>query len=113
MRDDFRTCLQGQRKDPVAIAARWKSLGFADCLRLLQRLLMDFIRCAQADNPPHLFNPDTREWLQAAAERINLSSVYALLHRVGQLLQDVEGPLDESLALEDLLIDLAELSGHT
>ena len=75
-----------------------------------QGLLVDSIRCRVADDPPYLFYPLAREWLQAGAERINLRKTYALVGRVGRYLQDLDGPLDANLALEDLLIDLTRLS---
>lgn len=111
VQEDFQRLIMSVKDaDPVVAAARWKALNAGQAVGILQRLLVDTIRCRTVSDPPCLFHPSARGWLQAGAERINLEKAYALTDRVGRYLQDLDGPLDASLVLEDLLIDLTRLS---
>lgn len=95
--------------DVVPIAGKWKELGTATALRILQGLLADVVRVALHGSPPHLSNPDQLVWLQHAVKGIHLIKVFSLMDRIGIHLQDVNTPLDQNLVAEDFLLKLSKV----
>lgn len=106
--DDMEKLVDGQ-VDPLACAARWKSLGAERCLLWLQGWLSDLIRTAMCAGPGPLHNPDAQTRLQALEKRLDLKQLFRFAEGVAQDRALLGGPLDEQLLLEDTLIRWTEL----
>ncbi len=101
--------LVGGQADPLACAARWKSLGAERCLLWLQGWLSDLIRTTMRTGPGQLHNPDVQTRLQALEKRLDLRQLFRYADVVAQGRALLGGPLDEQLLLEDTLIRWMEL----
>ena len=101
--------LAGGQADPLACAARWKSLGAEPCLLWLQGWLSDLIHTAIQAGPGLLHNPDMATRLQALEKRLDLRQLFQFADVVARGRALLGGPLDEQLLLEDTLIRWTEL----
>ena len=106
--EDMEGLASGQA-DPVACAARWKSLGADRCLLWLQGWLSDLIRTALHAGPELMHNPDAATRLQAMEKRLDLRQLFQFADVVARGRALLGGPLDEQLLLEDTLIRWTEL----
>ena len=97
------------RMDVTAIPGKWKDVGISNALRIFNSILGDLVKTAFVQHPPGLNNPDQYDWLQQASKRIHLKRVFELSGRVGSYLRDSNSPLDKSLVLEDLLLELVNV----
>ncbi len=108
---DVETLLAGGG-DATAAAARWKESGAQRALRWLHSLLADLVRLRAGAQAGRLNNPDWGERLRTHADRINLKKTCRAYDRVGVGRRELAGALDETLLLEDLLIELEGLTGN-
>ncbi len=106
--DDMEKLVDGQA-DPLACAARWKTMGAARCLLWLQGWLSDLIRAAMCAGSGPLQNLDVQTRLQALEKRLDLKQVFRFAESVARDRALLGGPLDEQLLLEDTLIRWTEL----
>ena len=95
--------------DPISVAAGWQALGVDQSLEWLHGFVADLIKVSMVPAPPELFNPDLRILLQESANRINLPRTFDLWDRIGVMRREIDGPLDDKLMLEDIIIDLYEI----
>lgn len=98
--------LYSGKADAASVAELGKQIGLEDCLDLSQKVLVDLARCRLEAPAGRLFNPDHRQWLQKRAQRLQLQMAFDLIDAIGRLRQDVDGPLDTNLLLEDTLIQM-------
>lgn len=103
--------LYSGRADAAATAELGKQIGLRDALALSQKTLVDLVRCRMTPEADRLFNADQKQWLQKRAERLQLHRTFDLIDLIGRLRQDVDGPLDASLLLEDTLIQMRNVVG--
>lgn len=103
--------LYSGKADTAAVAELGKQIGLRDTLSLSQKVLMDLARCRLDAPPERLFNTDKREWLQKRAQRLQLQSTFDLIDAIGRMRQDVDGPLDIQLSIEDMLIRMRHAVG--
>lgn len=96
--------LRGQRGSPLICAARWKSLGTRMALAWFHEMLADLIRVSIAGAAGRLSNPDLLNRLQELGKDLHLNKLYEFIDVVSDSLQQLSGPLDELLVLEDILI---------
>ncbi len=96
--------LAGPQPDPIACAARWKTLGAARCLVWLEAWVADRIRLRMAPGTKIRTNPDARERLQAPQKQLDLKQLFDFLEILAESRNLLGGPLDELLLLEDVLI---------
>ncbi len=96
--------------DPVSVAAVWQEIGVAASLQWLHGFVTDLVRISLAPAPPALFNPDLQTLLQESAKRIDLRRAFHLWERIGAMRQETNGPLEQKLMLEDLLIELRNVA---
>lgn len=106
--DDI-TSLAGPQADPLACAARWKTLGTARSLAWLEAWVADMIRQGMAPGSPSRFNPDAKERLQAPQKQLDLIQLFDFLEKTAESRNLLGGPLDELLLLEDILIRATRL----
>lgn len=92
----------------AAVAELGVQIGLPDALVLSQKVLMDLARCRMGAPGERLFNPDMHQWLQKRAQRLQLQLTFDLIDAIGRLRQDVDGPLDATLLLEDTLIRMRQ-----
>lgn len=92
--------------DPLQIASAWKSGGAQIALNWLHGIVSDLIRVHMCDNPPRLFNPDFKDRLKSLLKKINLQELFAIYHEIGATRALAVGPLDETLLLEQTLIEV-------
>lgn len=98
--------------DALACAARWKSLGAADCLYWLQGWLADLAVVLMHAETASLRNPDLRARLQGLEKRLHLNQLFRYAEYVARNRNLLGGSLDEQLILEDTLIGWAELRSN-
>ncbi|MGA8259200.1 MAG: DNA polymerase III subunit delta' C-terminal domain-containing protein [Arenicellales bacterium] len=98
--------LYGGKADPAAVADLGRQIGLDDSLALSQKVLVDLARCRLGAPEERLFNRDKAPWLQKRAQRLQLQAVFDLINQIGRIRQDVDGPLDTNLLLEDMLIQM-------
>lgn len=100
--------LYAGQTDAAAVAELGRQVGLADALALSQKVLVDLARCRLHAPPERLFNSDKGQWLQKRAERLQLQATLDLIDAIGRLRQDIDGPLDPNLLLEDTLIQMRQ-----
>lgn len=91
-----------------AVADLGKQTGLHDTLALSQKVLIDLVRCRLGAPVDRLFNSDKSQWLQKRSERLQLESTFDLIDAIGRMRQDVDGPLDTQLVIEDMLIRMRQ-----
>lgn len=96
--------LAAGQAEPLACAARWKDIGAAPALAWFQVWLGDLAKAATGLDPEMLTNADAGPRLQTLAKQINLNQVLHFLDNVMESRNQADGPLDELLLLEDILI---------
>jgi DNA polymerase-3 subunit delta' len=89
--------------DPVGVAGQWKSHGALRCLGWFQTWLHDLAVLAGAGGGS-LYNPDQQARLQTLLKALNLIRLFRFSDIVAEATRQAEGPLDEQLLLEDVLI---------
>lgn len=105
---DIQSALIG-RIDATTIPGKWKHVDISTALGIFHSLLSDLVKARYVRKPPGLSNPDQLDWLQHTSKEINLKGVFALTGRIGIYLRDSNSPLDKSLVLEDLFLDLVNV----
>lgn len=101
--------LYSGRADPPAVAEIGiQKVGLSEALSLSQKVLADLVRCRLGAPPERLFNPDMRQWLQKRSQRLQLDDTFDLIDALGRMRQDVDGPLDAALQLEDTLVRMRQ-----
>lgn len=85
-----------------------QKIGLPDALALSQKVLVDLARCRLDAPAERLFNPDMQQWLQKRADRLQLQTTFDLIDAIGRMRQDLDGPLDATLLLEDTLIQMRQ-----
>lgn len=101
--------LYSGKADTAAVADLGRQIGLHDTLSLSQKVLVDLARCRLDVPPERLFNSDIRQWLQKRAQRLQLRETFDLIDAIGRMRQDVDGPLDTQLVIEDMLIRMREV----
>ncbi len=98
--------LHARREEPVACAARWKKLGAEACLSWLYGFVGDLIKAGMMEDSraAPLANPDLHARLQPLVKSLKLKKLFEFLDVVSELKQQLSGPLEERLILEDVLI---------
>ncbi|MHB8257943.1 MAG: DNA polymerase III subunit delta' [Acidiferrobacterales bacterium] len=107
--EDIETLGTG-KGDPVSCAARWKSHGARRCLEWLEGGVMDLIRIGMAPAHGTLANRDSSERLHVLEKRLNLKQLFRFLEAVSESRHLLDGPADELLLLEDVLIRWSRLA---
>lgn len=100
--------LYSGKTDTAAVAELGRQIGLPDALALSQKVLMDLVRCRLDAPSERLFNSDKSQWLQKRAERLQLEPTFDLIDAIGRMRQDVDGPLDAQLLIEDMLIRMKQ-----
>jgi len=101
--------LQSGREDPVACAARWKSLGAGICLGWLYSFITDQIKLRIAGPVNEVINPEAKSFLANRKNKCGIMELYNFVDVIGQYYRQLGGPLDELLILEDILIRWARI----
>ncbi len=104
--------LAGGQGDPLACAARWKTLGADSCLGWLQGWLADVAALVLRAEPQHLRNPELISRLQPLEKRLDLKQLFRFAETVARNRQLLGGSLDELLILEDTLIHWTDLQAN-
>ncbi|OGI38007.1 MAG: hypothetical protein A2140_07825 [Candidatus Muproteobacteria bacterium RBG_16_62_13] len=106
---DLESILAG-KTDPVACAARWKAAGPDMALTWLYYLMADLMKLSAGFNRPEaLSNPDWVERLNVLNNHIEFSKLNIYSEVVSLATQQIQGPLDSQLMLEDVLIGWSRL----
>lgn len=100
--------LYSGKADAAATAELGKQIGLPDALSLSQKVLVDLARCRLGSPPDRLFNADKKQWLQKRSQRLQLPITFDLIDSIGRMRQDMDGPLDVNLLLEDMLIRMRQ-----
>ena len=82
-------------------ASRWSSVGASASLRWLQTVTANLLRAAQGGSVSRESLPD---WLQAEARQLHLRELFGYLDVVSQARNLADGPLDDQLLMEDVLL---------
>ena len=101
--DEWEAIINGQA-DPLAVAGRWLKLAGKESLYWVYAWSVDLIRIKMVGDPPRLFNPDLRTRLEALATKLDLNIIYRQLDKISYVIHQANGPLNQQLLLEDLLI---------
>lgn len=107
--DDIQALSTG-KTDPLACAARWKTLGAGSCLTWLEGWIGSLIKLSMAPGGETRVDATAKERLQALQKQLNLKHLFQFLERVVESKNLLSGPLDELLLLEDLLIRWTRLT---
>lgn len=98
----------GGRRDPVMLAAAWQESPLETLLLHLTAIAADWI-CLRQGVGDRLRNPDRREWLQTWAQRLDLEQLFAFWQRLVTLRQGVDAPLNQTLQVEALFLEIHRL----
>ncbi|HYA37851.1 MAG TPA: DNA polymerase III subunit delta' [Candidatus Methylomirabilis sp.] len=102
--------LQSGSEDPVACAARWKSLGAGICLGWLYSFITDLIKLRIAGSVNDVINLEAKSFVADYKNKYGIMELYNLVDVIGQYYRQLGGSLDELLILEDILIRWARIS---
>ncbi len=102
--------LSSGREDPVACAARWKSLGTGICLGWFYSFVADLIKRRIAGGDAELINPEAERFIAEYESNLEISELYNFIDVIGQYYRQLGGPLEELLILEDILIRWVRIS---
>lgn len=94
------------REEPVACAARWKSLGAKRCLGWLYVFVLDLIKIQANAQVPALGNPEAVAYIN----KYKINELYNYIDVIHEYYRQLGSPLDELLMLEDVLIRWSRLS---
>lgn len=89
--------LQAGQEDPVRCATRWKGIGAPRCLAWFQRHIATAIRVAMASENKEKYN-------------INIKDLFIFSDVISRARTALNGPVDEALLLEDVLIEWRRIS---
>lgn len=108
--EDLEGLASGERS-AVACATRWKALGSEHALRWLYGVTADLVRLASADlTAKELNNPALLGRLNRVIKNINNKELYLFIDVISDSLNQLGGPLDEQLLLENVLIRWSRLA---
>ena len=99
--------LRSGRDEPVACAARWKTVGTRRCLGWLYGFVSDVIKLQLGADASALTNQDMPASFKI---KYKISELYSLIDVILENYRLLGGPLDELLILEDVLIRWSRLS---
>ncbi len=102
--------LRAGREEPVACAARWKTVGAKTCLNLLYGFLTELIKDGLGALDPARAMPEILAHLKQDKNKYKVSELYKFIDVIHEYQRLLGGPLDELLLLEDVLIRWARLS---
>jgi DNA polymerase-3 subunit delta' len=107
---DLEGLATGERS-AVECAARWKATGSEHAMRWLYGLVGDLVRRASADAGPQNANQAaTAPGLGILFNNIKNKELYIFLDAISDSINQLDGPLDEQLLLENLLIRWSRLA---
>lgn len=98
------------RDEPVACAARWKSLGTGRCLGWLYGFVSDLIKVQMGVPASMLVNPEIFSPQNQAKNIYKINDLYNFIDAIAEYYRLLGSPLDELLMLEDVLIRWSRLS---
>lgn len=104
------TALADGKVDPSDCAARWRKQGAEAVLTAFQALLAALLRRRLA--PTAGEGAETGPQLQVDAERLDLEELFLLWDRLAANRNQVGGPLDETLLIEDVLLHWMRIAAH-
>ncbi len=104
--DDLRT----GREEPVACATRWKTVGAKPCLNLLHGFLTELIKDGLGALDPARAMPEILAHRKQGKNKYKVSELYKFIDVIHEYQRLLDGPLDELLLLEDVLIRWVRLS---
>jgi DNA polymerase-3 subunit delta' len=99
--------LRSGRDEPVACAARWKTVGTRRCLGWLYGFVSDAVKLQLSGDASTLTN---QEIPVDDKNKYKISELYSLIDVILENYRLLGGPLDELLILEDVLIRWSRLS---
>lgn len=98
------------REEPVACAARWKSLGARRSLGWLYVFVLDLIKVLANAQVPACRNPEAVEYINKDKNKYRINELYSYIDVIHEYYRQLGSPLDELLMLEDVLIRWSRLS---
>ncbi len=107
--DDVEALVTG-KEEPVSCAGRWKAHGARRSLEWLEGGIMDLIRIGMAPGHGTLVNHDSGERLHVLKKRLDLKQLFRFLEAVSESRHLLDGPADQLLLLEDVLIRWSRLA---
>ncbi len=102
--------LAQSREHPVACAIRWKGMGTARVLGWLYGFANDLTKLDQGAPESALMNKEAVSFEIAKKNKYKISELYAFIDAILEKYRQLNGPLDELLMLEEVLIRWARLS---
>ncbi|MHB8346186.1 MAG: DNA polymerase III subunit delta' [Acidiferrobacterales bacterium] len=107
--EDMEALVAG-KQEPVSCAGRWKAHGARRSLEWLEGGIMDLIRIGMAPGHETLANRDSGERLHVLKKQLNLKQLFRFLDAVSESRRLLDGPADQLLLLEDVLIRWSRLA---
>lgn len=104
--------LKNGQGDPLACAARWKTLGAERCLAWFAGWLADLATLKACGEPINIRNQDLLPRLQALEKRLHFGELVRFHALALQSRAVLGGSLDETLILEDVLISWTQTLVH-
>ncbi len=98
------------REEPVACAARWKSLGAKRCLGWLYVFVLDLIKAQVHPQMPVVVNPEAIAFITKDKNKYDINELHKYIDVIHECYRQLGSPLDELLMLEDVLIRWSRLS---
>lgn len=101
--------LRTGREDPVACAARWKSLDAKRCLGWLYVFVLDLIKLQVDAEAPALENHEAIGYINKDRNKYRINELYNYIDVIHEYYRLLGSPLEELLMLEDVLIRWSRL----
>lgn len=98
------------REHPVTCASRWKSLGTARVLAWFHGYIFDLIKVRLGAPTENLQNPEAVRRPDQIKNKYGINELYYFIDVILEDYRLLNGPLDELLMLEDVLIRWVRLS---
>lgn len=98
-------------RDPIAVASEWQRLEPSVALAAMIDGLMDLLRLSVDARGARITNLAARHTLAALVERIELAAGHRLLQVLLRVRESIDGPMNNQILFEALLVRWARLAG--
>ena len=95
--------------EATQIAKNWQDIGAQHSIDVLQKLTTDLLRCQLSDNPPTVYFPVQKSWIQSRTAKFSLARLLQAIDELNYAKKMLATTVDELLVLETVSIKMQSL----
>lgn len=92
--------LWSRKRDPVTVAKNLHDLGGLRSVEILQKLMVDLLKCSLSKEPSGVFFPVQSTWVQSAASKVSRANLLAVIDELNEAKRLLATTVDPLLVLE-------------